>query len=84
MPVTSQQTVTGYTTIVVSATDIVYTSEPLPPTTVIIPTSITAGPSNGTVPPTTTGPVTVPTGGADSMRPAVALVAGFIGALVLI
>lgn len=97
VPVTTRQTVTGYSTVVVSYSNIIYTSEPLPPTTINIPTTITAGPqptysappvvtppSNGTA---TTGAPPIATGGANSqqaMGPAVALVAGIIGAVALL
>lgn len=42
VPVTSRQTVTGYTTIVVPQTDTVYASESLEPETIVIPVTYTA------------------------------------------
>lgn len=88
VPVTEQKTVTGYSTVVVSAHQTVYHSEaPKPPTTVILPTKVTV---TGTVPApsnTTTPAPPVSTAGADRREvvgPAMALFAGVVGAVVLL
>ncbi|KAK4232171.1 hypothetical protein QBC38DRAFT_146980 [Podospora fimiseda] len=91
VPVTTRQTVTGYSTVIVSQGNTIYTSEPLPPTTINIPTTITAGPEptpsvvvpiNGT----SSAPPIV-TAGANSqqaMAPLAAVVAGVLGAVALL
>jgi len=90
VPVTSRRTVTGYSTVVVSHSNIIYTSEPLPPTTINIPTTITAGPQptySVVIPVNSTTSTSVPpiaTAGASSqqaMGSLVAVVAGLLGAV---
>jgi hypothetical protein len=97
VPVTksSQLTMTDYSTVVVSEGETIYSTEELPPTTIIIPTTstkrgttiistrpVTSTTSTISVPQNTTIPV-IPTAAAHKLSPGVALLAGFIGAAVL-
>lgn len=77
IPVTDRKTITGYSTVIISASKVIYTSTSLPPVTVIIPTSVTALPSNGT------NVTPIPTAAANAHGPPIALVAGMLGALAL-
>lgn len=85
VPVTDRKTVTGYSTVVVSASKVIYTSTSLPPATVIIPTSVTAVPISTApaVPSNGTSVSPIATAAANAHGPAMALVAGMFGALAL-
>lgn len=81
VPMTSRQTVTAHSTVVVTESEVHYTSQPLGPTTVVVPTSVTHSP----LPPInqTTGQPPVSTAGANSLGPAAALAVGILGGLAL-
>ena len=89
VPATKQETVTAHSTVVADVPgSTVYNSTPLPPTTVVLPTTVTRSPTPGTPTPssTRTSATTsaVATAGAERVGPAVALLAGFVGAVVLL
>lgn len=77
----SGQTVSQYTTYVVTQNGTVYTTKSLSPTTVPVPTTLT---TTGTPSTVTSSPPSQVTAGANSQnRPAVALVAGIFGLMAL-
>jgi hypothetical protein len=81
IPATSQQTITGYSTVVVTASDVEYTSEqPLPPTTIVIPTSVTTRVPPSIITTTTSRLPPVP-GNATTTAPAPPVVTGAAAAV---
>jgi len=84
VPITKGETKThtGYSTIVVSENNTVWTSVAPPPTTIVVPTTE----AGDEYPPVETYPSVVPTAAAVAreMSPAVALVAGVLGAVAML